>query len=138
MATIAVRYCTRSGHSRQIAEAIGARLGVPALDVSEGLKEPVDQLFLCSGLYAGMIDKRLKAFLLTEAKKAKEVVNVSSSASGRSTRGGVAKLAGEGGFTLSPRDFCCKGAFHFIMKGHPDQDDLKAAADFAAQAAGKE
>ncbi len=138
MSAVAIRYCTQTGHSRQIAEAIAAKLGVPALDVSEGLKEPVDLLFLCNGMYGGMIDPRLKAFLLAEAKNAVEVVNVCSSTSGRSTRGQIAKLVKEGGFTLSEKEYRCKGAFHFIRKGHPDREELRAAADFAAQTAGKD
>ena len=137
MSTIAVRYCTQTGHSKQIAEAIAKRLGVQALDIAEGLKDRVDQLFICNGMYAGMLDKRLKDFLLSDAKNAQEVINVSSSATGLSTRNKLAKLAQEGGYTLSEKEFRCKGAFHFLSKGHPDQDDLKAAADFAQLVARK-
>ena len=137
MSNIAIRYCTVTGHSRQLAEAIAAALGLEAKDISAGLDEPVDQLFLCNGLYAASLDKRLKTFLEVHGKDAGEIINVSSSATGRSTRGPLTRLAAKAGFTLSEREFRCKGAFHFLAKGHPDEDDLRAAANFAIVTAKK-
>ena len=137
MAKIAVRYCTRTGHSKQLAESVAAALGLEAKDVSEGLDEPVDQLFLCNGMYAFTLDRALKDFLEISGKDAGEIVNVCSSASGRSTRKALLKLADTCGFTLSNREFRCKGAYHFMAKGHPDEDDLRAAANFAIVTAKK-
>ncbi len=131
MPKIAVRYCTRTGHSKQLAESVAAALGLEAKDISAGLDEPVDQLFLCNGMYAATLDRALKDFLEISGKEAGEIVNVCSSASGRSTRKPLQKLAEACGFNLSSREFCCKGAFHFLSKGHPDADDLRAAANFA-------
>ena len=54
-----------------------------------------------------------------------------SASSGRSTRSQLEKLAEKHSFRLSGKEFCCKGAFHFLAKGRPDADDLKAAAAFA-------
>ena len=137
MAKIAVRYCTRTGHSKQLAESVAAALGLEAKDVSEGLDEPVDQLFLCNGMYAFSLDRALKDFLEISGKDAGEIINVCSSASGRSTRKALLKLADAYGFTLSSREFRCKGAYHFMAKGHPDEDDLRAAANFAIVTAKK-
>ena len=95
MAKIAVRYCTRTGHSKQLAESIAAALGLEAKDISEGLDEPVDQLFLCNGMYAAMLDRKLKDFLEISGKDAGEIINVCSSASGRSTRKALQKLVEE-------------------------------------------
>ncbi len=135
MSTVAVRYCTRTGHSKQLAEAIAAALKVEAKDIAAGLEEPVDQLFLCNGLYAAALDQNLKDFLRANGKKAGEIINVCSTATGRSTRGALKKEAAKSGFTLSEREFRCKGAFHFVAKGHPDEEDLRAAANFALVAA---
>lgn len=131
MSDIAIRYCSRTGHSKMLAEAISEALNVPAEDVSVPLAEPVSKLFLCNGMYAGMLDKQLVLFLKENADRCGEVVNVCSSASGRSTRSKLEKLAEQNAFTLSKREFHCKGAFHFLAKGHPDKEDLKAAASFA-------
>ena len=135
MARIAIRYCTQTGHSRQLAEAIGQALNLPAADISERLEEPVDKLFLCNGMYAARLDKRLTAFLAENAGLCGEIINVCSSASGRSTGKLMRKQAEALHFTLSKREFCCKGAFHFLSKGHPDASDLKAVSDFAVVAA---
>ena len=137
MAKIAVRYCTRTGHSKQLAESVAAALGLEAKDVSEGLDEPVDQLFLCNGMYAFSLDRALKDFLEISGKDAGEIINVCSSASGRSTRKALLKLADAYSFNLSSREFRCKGAYHFMAKGHPDEDDLRAAANFAIVTAKK-
>ena len=137
MSTIAVRYCTQTGHSKQLAEAVAEALETEALDISAGLEEPVDQLFLCNGMYAANLDARLKAFLKEHGAKAGEIVNVSSSATGRSTRKALLKEAAKDGFKLSEREFRCKGAFHFLSKGHPDDEDLRAAANFAIVTARK-
>ena len=131
MAVIAIRYCTQTGHSKQLAEAIAAALGLEAKDVSEGLDEPVDQLYLCNGMYAAQLDKKLKDFLAIHGRDAGEIVSVCSSASGRSTRKALLKEAAKSGFRLSEHEFRCKGAFHFLAKGHPDDEDLRAAANFA-------
>ncbi len=137
MPRIAVRYCTRTGHSKQIAEAIAAALGTEALDVSEGLEEPADQLFLCNGMYAFSLDAKLKDFLEKHGRAAGEIVNVCSTASGRSTRKALQKACDSLGLKLSPREFSCKGEYHFLAKGHPDDADLRAAANFAIIAARK-
>lgn len=131
MASIAVRYCTRTGHSKQLAESVAAALGLEAKSIDDGLDEPVDQLYLCNGMYASTLDRDLKDFLERSGRDAGEIINVCSSASGRSTRKALLKLADAYGFSLSGREFCCKGAFHFLAKGHPDEEDLRAAANFA-------
>ena len=43
---IAVRYYTKTGHTRKVAEAIAEAVGVKALPISEPLTEPADVLFL--------------------------------------------------------------------------------------------
>ena len=131
MPKIAIRYCTQTGHSKALAEAIAEALETEALDISAGLDEPVDQLFLCSGMYAFSLDKRLIGFLETHGKDAGEIVSVCSSASGRSTRKALQKVTDRLGLALSGHEFCCRGAFHILSKGHPDGEDLRAAANFA-------
>ncbi len=137
MPRIAVRYCTRTGHSKQLAESVAAALGLEAKDVAEGLEEPVDQLYLCNGMYAARLDGQLLEFLEKYGKDAGEIVNVCSTASGRSTRKALQKACEAGGLDLSEREFVCKGAFHFLAKGHPDDGDLRAAANFAVITARK-
>lgn len=62
----AVRYYSRSGNTKLLAEAIADGLGVEATSVDEpdaAITEPVNTLFVGGALYAYGIDRRLRAFL---------------------------------------------------------------------------
>jgi len=84
---IAIRYFTKSkkGNTKKLAEAVSKALGVPALDVSSALTEPVDRLFLINAMYAAKIDREVADFLSANGDKIKEIVNMNTSASGAST-----------------------------------------------------
>lgn len=69
---IAVRYYSRSGNTRLVAEAIANAAGVPAVSVDSpeaGLDEPVDVLFIGGALYAYGIDAHLDAYLQSLKKE---------------------------------------------------------------------
>ena len=62
----AVRYYSRSGNTKAVAEAIASAAGVKAISVDQsdaGIKEPVDVLFVGGALYAYGLDSNLKAYL---------------------------------------------------------------------------
>ncbi|MCH3953835.1 MAG: flavodoxin [Eubacterium sp.] len=62
----AVRYYSRSGNTKLVAEAIAEALGVPAVSVDmpeAALTERADVLFIGGALYAYGIDKNLKNYL---------------------------------------------------------------------------
>ena len=44
--TYAVRYYTKTGNTRRLAEAVAGELGVEALPISDPIEEKVDVLFL--------------------------------------------------------------------------------------------
>lgn len=76
---IAIRYYSRSGNTRALAEAIAKGAGVPALSVDApdaAIREPVDLLYLGGALYAYGLDAHIKDFLKTldKAKVKKAVV----------------------------------------------------------------
>lgn len=60
---IQIRYQSRSGHTKQLAEAIGNAVDIPAQSVDTPLSEPADLLFLGGAIYAGMLNGHLKRFL---------------------------------------------------------------------------
>jgi flavodoxin len=65
---IAVRYYSRSGNTRSVAEAIAREAGVTAVSVEKeetALKEAVDILFIGGALYAYGLDAHLKEYLKT-------------------------------------------------------------------------
>jgi len=58
-----VRYQSRGGNTRAVAEVIADTLGVKAEPVDTPLTENVDTLFIGGALYAWRIDKKLKKFI---------------------------------------------------------------------------
>lgn len=64
----AVRYCSRSGNTRLLAEAIAEELGVSAVSVDAPeakLSGHTDVLFIGGALYAYGLDKRLVSYIRT-------------------------------------------------------------------------
>lgn len=63
---VAVRYFSRGGHTKSLAETIAIGAGTEAVSVdsiSADLKEPVDMLFIGGGLYAYHLDPRLTEWI---------------------------------------------------------------------------
>ena len=59
---IAVRYYTRGGNTKKLADAISKAVGVDAETTSVPLTEDVDILFLGSSVYANGVDDAVKEF----------------------------------------------------------------------------
>ncbi len=129
---IAVRYYTKTGNTKRLAEAIAEAAGVEALPISTPVEEPVDVLFLGNSYYAFTIDPEVRSFVRSlDPKLVGKVVNFGSAAMMNSTWKKVKAEADKAGIQMDQREFHCKGEFKGIHKGKPDEDDLKAAAAFA-------
>ena len=61
--TFAVRYYTKTGHTKKLAEAVAEALGVEALPITSPVTEKVDVLFLGNSYYAFNIDSEVKKFI---------------------------------------------------------------------------
>ncbi|MCM1089468.1 MAG: flavodoxin [Butyrivibrio sp.] len=134
---VAVRYYTRSGNTKKLAEAVAGAVGVAAETTEKALAEDVDILFLCSSVYAYGVDESVKRFISGINVKVGQVVNVSTAALVKSTYKQVGKLLKEKGIPQAEEEFYCKGSFGLMHKGKPDGDDCKAAAEFAREIVGK-
>lgn len=128
---IAVRYYSKGGNTRKIANAIAEAVGEKAQTTDVKLAEDVDILFLGSAVYAAGIDKSVKDFIKGIDVKVGKVVNFSTAAILKSTYKQVSKLLEEKGITVDEREFACRGSFMMMHKGKPDAADCKAAAEFA-------
>lgn len=128
---VAIRYYTRGGNTKKLADAIAEAIGVEAKTTAEPLTEDVDILFLGSSVYAYGVDDEVKKFIKGIDVKVGKVVNFSTAAIIKSTYKQVAKLLEEKNITLAREEFACKGSFTVMHKGKPDAEDCKAAADFA-------
>ena len=128
---VAIRYCTRGGNTKKLADAIAEAIGIEAKTTAEPLTEDVDILFLGSSVYAYGVDDEVKKFIKGIDVRVGKVVNFSTAAIIKSTYKQVAKLLAEKNIPFAKEEFACRGSFAVMHKGKPDADDCKAAADFA-------
>ena len=120
---IAVRYYTKTGNTKRLAEAVAE---------AEPVAEPVDILFLGNSYYAFSIDPEVREFVASlEKEKVGKIVNFGSAAMLNSTFKKVKAEADKVGIPMDEREFHCKGEFKGLHKGRPNEDDLSAAAEFA-------
>lgn len=130
----AVRFYTKTGNTKKLAEAIANELGVEALPISEPLTEAVDFLFLGNSFYAFTIDAEVRNFIASLSKdKVGKIVNFGSAALLNSTYKKVKAEARKVGIELDEKEFHCKGEFKALHKGRPNENDIKAAIEFARQ-----
>ncbi len=129
---IAVRYYTKTGNTKRLAEAVAEAVGAEALPITVPVTEKTDILFLGNSYYAFSIDPEVRDFIRSlDKEKVGKIVNFGSAAMLNSTWKKVKAEADKAGIPMDEREFHCKGEFKGIHKGRPNEDDLKAAAEFA-------
>lgn len=130
--TIAVRYHSRSGNTKKVAETIAKAAGVKAETCSVSLDYPVDILFIGGAVYAGGVDDSLRTFIQSlDKSKVSEAVIFSTAALKPSAYSNIKKLFEEKEIKVSDKEFHCRGQFTVIHRGRPNDADLKMAAEFA-------
>ena len=135
---IAVRYYTKTGNTKRLAEAIAQAVGVEALPISSPVTEQVDVLFLGNSYYAFSIDPEVRSFIRSLDKSMiGKIVNFGSAAMLNSTYKKVKAEADKVRIPMDAREFHCKGEFKGVHKGKPDAEDLSAAAAFAKSVVSK-
>lgn len=128
----AVRYYTKTGNTKRLAEAVAKAIGAEALPLSSPIEEPVDILFLGNSYYAFSIDPEVREFIRKlDRNKVGRIVNFGSAAMMNSTYKKVKAEADKAGIPMDEREFHCRGEFKGIHKGRPNAADLVAAAEFA-------
>ena len=123
----AVRYYSRAGNTKAVAEAIAEAAGVSAISVDASdaaITEPVDVLFIGGALYAYGLDSHLKDYLKTLKKDdAKQAVVFSTSWISKHSIDLIKKALSEAGISVVSESF--------YVKNKPNDAQLKATADFA-------
>lgn len=133
---IAVRYYTKTGNTKKLADAIAETIGVKALQISEPLSEDVDILFLGSSVYAAGVAGDVKNFISSINVSVGTVVNFSTAALIDSTYKQVKKLIEKKGIQMSDKEFHCRGAFTLMHRRKPDKRDIQNVANFAKEIMG--
>lgn len=132
--TYAVRYYTKTGNTKRLAEAMAKELGVEALPISEPVNETVDYLFLGNSYYAFSIDPEVKAFVASlDKEKIGKIVNFGTAAMLNSTYKKVKQVADKVGIAMDEKEFHCRGEFKGVHKGRPDENDIADAVAFVKQ-----
>ena len=129
---VAVRYYTKTGNTKRLAEAVAEALGVEAFPITEPVSEPVDLLLLGNSYYAFSIDPEVRAFVRSLDKHTVgRIANFGTAAMMNSTWKKVKAEADKVGIPMVESEFHCKGEFKGAHKGRPNSDDLAAAAAWA-------
>ena len=124
---IAVRYYSRSGNTKAVAEAIAKAVGVDAVSVEKPeaqINEPIDVLFVGGALYAYGLDSHLKEYLKTLKKdNVKRAVVFSTSWFSKHSVELIKKGLSDNGITVETE--------YFYVKNRPNEAQEKDAAVFA-------
>ncbi len=129
---IAVRYYTKTGNTKKLADAVAEQLGLEALTVDVPLSEDVDVLFLCNSVYWAGVDAKVKDFLANPGARIGRIINVSTAGIIESTYKQMKKIAFDYYIPLDTNEFHCRGSFNALHPGNPTADDVKAVKIFAA------
>ena len=128
----AVRYYTKTGNTKKLAEAIASALGVEALPISTPVTEPVDILFLGNSYYAFSIDPEVRKFIQSlDKEKVGSIANFGSAAMLNSTYKKVKAEADKVGIPMQEKEFHCRGEFKGVHTGRPNEVDVASAVAFA-------
>ncbi len=128
----AVRYYSRGGNTKKIAEAIAEAAGVPARTLDEPLEGPIDLLFLGGAIYGGKIHEQLANYLAAlEPGIVKRVAVFSTACGPNSAYPQVREALAQRGISVAGSFFHCKSRFLFFNWKHPNQQDCQRAAEFA-------
>ena len=128
---IDVRYFSRNGGTKKLAEAIAEAVGAEAKTVDQPLEKFADVVFLGASVYAGKPDAAVLSFISANAKNIGKLVVFGSACSGKSTYAAIKSAAAGNAVKTAEMFFQCKGEFLFLNKGRPNAQDCADAADFA-------
>ena len=128
---IAIRYYTKTGNTKKLADAISEAIGVEAKTIDEPLSEDVDVLFLGSSVYAAGADPKVKQFIHDIDVNVGKVVNFSTAALIDSTYRQIKSEVEKKGIVMESEEFHCRGSFKLLHRGRPNNDDLENVKAFA-------
>ncbi len=124
---IAVRYYSKSGNTKAVADAVAEAVGVKAVSVDAAqanIKEPVDLPFIGGALYAYGLDKHLREYLKALKKdNVRKAVVFSTSWLSKHSVDLIKNGLKEAGIPVEEE--------FFYVKNKPNDDQKKQAADFA-------
>ena len=128
---IDVRYFSKNGGTRKLAEAIAKAVDAECKTVDQPLEKYADVVFLGSSVYAGKPDAAVTNFVRQNAKNIGKIVVFGSACTGKSTFPAIKSAAAGQAVKTAEMFFQCKGEWLFFNKGRPNDQDCADAAEFA-------
>ncbi len=126
-----VRYYSKNGATKKLAEAVAAAVGAEAKTVDVKLDKYADVVFLGASVYGGKPDASVAAFIRDNAKNIGKIVVFGSACTGKSAYPAIKSIAAGCAVKTAEMFFHCKGQFWFFNKNRPNDQDCADAADFA-------
>ena len=130
---IAVRFYTRSGNTKKLADAVASEVSAEAKEVTCPLTEKADILFLGCSYYAFDVDEAVKKFIIENKDNIGKIVCFGTSAMMKSMKKPVKKVADTVGVAVADDEFHCRGQFAKVHKGRPNEKDLADISAFATK-----
>lgn len=128
-----VRYFSKSGNTKKIADGIAKAVGTTARTIDEPITEKIDVLFIGTPINAWHIEEGVKTFLQEiDDSLVETVVAFNTAASPKnSALEGVKDALKDKNIDVYDECFHCRGKFLFMNKGRPTDDDVREAGEFA-------
>ena len=128
-----VFYYSKTGHTKQLADAIGSIIVKDAKDItSNSIEEDIDVLFFGSSIYGNGIDPAVVRFFNNNIDaNIGCIVNFSTSGVGRSTYDEIKALAESYSIKMAEDQFYCIGEFAGMNSDKPDANDISKIKTFA-------
>ena len=126
-----VRYFTKNGGTKKLADAIANAVGAEAKTVDVPLEKYADVVFLGASVYGGKPDPAMVKFIADNARSIGKIVVFGSACTSKSTFPAIKSAAAGQAVKTAEMFFQCKGQFWFFNKNRPNDQDCADAADFA-------
>lgn len=127
----AIRYYSKFGHTEKMANIVGELTNTRPQLATVRLEEPVDTLYLGSGVFLGKVDSSIVEFINTlTPDMVKRVICFGSSAIIKSPVPQMRELLQARGITVSEKEFSCRGSMGPVHMGHPNKKDLDEFRQF--------
>ena len=126
-----VRYFTKNGGTKKLAESIAKAVNAEAKTVDTPLDKYADVVFLGSSVYGGKPDPAVTKFIADNARNIGKIVVFGSACTGKSTFPAIKSAAAGCAVKTAEMFFQCKGQWLFFNKNRPNDQDCSDAADFA-------
>ena len=128
---IDVRYYSKNGGTKKLAEAIAKAVGAECKTVDQPLEKFADVVFLGASVYGGKPDPAVTKFIADNARNIGKIVVFGSACTSKSTYPQIKAVAADCGVKTAEMFFQCKGQWLFFNKNRPNDQDCSDAADFA-------